>query len=152
MQFCLCYAGAHFAVLQVLAWRTAVQSAQSAQSADELPVTPGPSKAWCDSSVPIQWSDPLHTPSKPTLGQSDVYTCSVLHPPSTKGSSSSMYVALQLGCAAAAAAAAAAESPRLRHALLLDCDAQLWQLSHVESSEAACIASTSVLRAACNQW
>jgi hypothetical protein len=95
----------------------------------------------------------LHVPTKPTLGKHDVYSCSILPPPATNSSSSSSitHVALQLG-RDPAAAAAAAEGPRLHHVLLLDCDAQLWQLPGVEDSEAACIASTSLLRAACNQW
>jgi hypothetical protein len=50
------------------------------------------------------------------------------------------------------ASSKAAGGARLRQALLLDCDRNLWQLEGIQDSEAACISSTSVLRAACNQW
>jgi hypothetical protein len=50
------------------------------------------------------------------------------------------------------ASSKAAGGARLRQALLWDCDPNLWQLSGIQDSEAACISSTALLRAACNQW
>lgn len=95
----------------------------------------------------MHWANPLTAPSQTVLGKPDVYGCSILSPQAaTSGAASITQVALQL------TPDAASHGARMRQALLLDCDAQLWQLSGIQTSEAACIASTSALRAACNQW
>jgi hypothetical protein len=100
-------------------------------------------------SVSSWWSDPFEVASKTVLGKPDVYSCTVLRPPATGSSSRTSITQVRLQISSDASTTAG----RLRHALLWDCDPHLWQLSGLQdSSEAACLASTSVLRAACNQW
>lgn len=94
----------------------------------------------------MQWSQPLEAPGRTVLGQHDVYSCSVLPVPATAGGAVTRTRLLQQS------GPPAPSRPQLRQALLLDCDAGLWQLAGVQDTEAACIASTSLLRAACNQW
>lgn len=109
------------------------------------------SDSWCDAALPVRWSHPLDVSNDTVLGKHDVYSCTVLSPPAEDSSSSSSItqIALQISSDASSTAGSGA---RLRRALLLDCDPNLWQLAGIQDSEAACISSTSVLRAACNQW
>jgi hypothetical protein len=96
----------------------------------------------------VQWSDPLAAAGKTVLGKQDVYSCSVLSPAAAAANDAGSITQVAL----ALTPDAGSHGARLRQALLLDCEAQLWQLSGIQASEAACIASTSALRAACNQW
>jgi hypothetical protein len=97
------------------------------------------------------WSDPLEVASKTVLGKPDVYSCTVLRPPATGSSSTTSITQVRLQISSDASQSAV--SAQLLHALLWDCDPHLWHLSGLQdSAEAACLTSTSVLRAACNQW
>lgn len=109
-----------------------------------------PGNSWC-AAEPVQWFEPLDVASHVVLGKSDVHSCSVLTPHAAHqiSSSSITQVALEVLPSAISTAPASAQ---LRQALLLDCDASLWQLAGIQGSEDRCIASTSVLAAACNQW
>lgn len=101
----------------------------------------------------MQWSDFLIAPGKTVLGKQDLHSCSVLSPSelyNTASSSSSAITQIALHIAQASSSKAAGAT--LRQAKLMDCDANLWQLSGIQDSEHACVASTSLLMAACNQW
>jgi hypothetical protein len=89
-------------------------------------------------------------PGRAVLGKQDVFTCSKLHIPTSGADADQLYVKTalhqnyydqqpELGM-------------QLYQALLLDCDASFWQLTHIENLEHACIANTFALRAACNHW
>jgi hypothetical protein len=43
-------------------------------------------------------------------------------------------------------------SAQLYQVLLLDCDANFWQLTGVQEEEHVCLANTPALRASCNEW
>jgi hypothetical protein len=43
-------------------------------------------------------------------------------------------------------------SAQLYQVLLLDCDANFWQLTDVQEEEHVCLANTAALRASCNEW
>ncbi|WIA08155.1 hypothetical protein OEZ85_007610 [Tetradesmus obliquus] len=46
----------------------------------------------------------------------------------------------------------AGQTAQLYKVLLLDCDAQSWQLASLQEEEHVCLANTAALRASCNQW
>jgi hypothetical protein len=103
----------------------------------------------------VRWSDPLIASGKTVLGQQDLYSCSVLSPAelynNTTSSRSRSITQIALDVAKASLSKAATGAT-LRQALLMDCDANLWQLSGIQASESTCITSTSLLMVACNQW
>lgn len=111
---------------------------------------PVPGNSWCGAES-TQWSESMEVASQVVLGKPDVHSCSVLAPPAAQqGSSNSItQVAVEVVPAAMSKAPAGAQ---LRQAVLLDCDAGLWQLAGIQGSEDRCIASTAALAAACNQW
>jgi hypothetical protein len=43
-------------------------------------------------------------------------------------------------------------SAQLYQVLLLDCDANFWQLTGLDEEEHVCLSNTAALRASCNEW
>jgi hypothetical protein len=82
------------------------------------------------------------------ISKPNVYACSVmqlpgLHDPELLYTRTQLLVEQQAGQTAAL---------RLYQVLLLDCDAQFWQLAGLQEEEHVCVANMAALRASCNQW
>jgi hypothetical protein len=100
----------------------------------------------------VHWFQALDVASQVVLGKADVYSCSVLSPYVAHQSRSSSTTQVSLEVVPPAATNKAPAGAHLRQALLFDCDANLWHLAEMQASADRCIATTSVLAAACNQW
>lgn len=106
----------------------------------------GNAPPWCQQppSARTQWHTVI-APPRTVLSKQDVHTCSIMRLP-VLFDPDLVYTRTALQVADSQPAV------QLYQLLLLDCDAQFWQLSGIQEQEHMCLENTAALRASCNQW
>ncbi|KAF6257612.1 hypothetical protein COO60DRAFT_1211944 [Scenedesmus sp. NREL 46B-D3] len=105
--------------------------------------------SWCQPATgrSSQWQT-LSAPGRAVLSKPDVIACSIMQLP-VSHDPELLYTRTQLRVEQKESQATAAQ---LYQVLLLDCDAQFWQLAGLQDEEHVCLASTAALQASCNEW